>query len=60
MTQQGYGPVRYSIDFDRGVIIEDRRGEVFHKYVDEPFWRDAQGIPVPQEQTETLTEELQT
>ena len=45
-----YGHGRgYQVDYDRGVIIEDRKGELIHSYLDEPgVWRDQQGRIVEQ------------
>lgn len=37
----------YSIDMDRPVHIQDHAGETIHRYLDEPFWRNAQGVPIP-------------
>jgi hypothetical protein len=46
-NEYGHGPRHYAIDHDRGVHIEDRAGVLVHRYLDEPFWRDAQGNVLP-------------
>jgi len=50
MDTTAYGKRHYSIDMDRPVHIEDHGGATVHHYLDETFWRDAQGNPIPEAQ----------